>query len=217
MIGNRENSKISKIIRVAGQLPLFTLDDLASVETNKQYLRILLSRYVKSGAVLRLKKGVYVAKNYIDRVERAGRARAYAEFLTGVLYEPSYISLEYILHQHGLIPEAPVAVTAVARKKTAVFSTPFSTYRYHTIKPTLFTGFTSKRDGDYIIFRASAAKALFDFLYFRKSHLENTEAIRELRININMFKKSDKRELAHYVKLEGSIRMKHIFTALWKN
>ena len=196
---------------------MFTLDDLASIESDKGYLRILLSRYVKSGAVYRLKKGLYVTKEYIDRIEKSCRTGVYAEFLAGVLYEPSYLSLEYILHRHGLITESPAIITAVARKKTAVFATSFGTYRYHTIRPLLFTGFTSKRDGDYIIFRASAAKALFDFLYLRKNNLANAEAIRELRINFDVCKESDKRELARYIKLEGSARMRNIFTALWKN
>lgn len=214
---NKENSKISRIIAVAKQLPIFTLDDLATVETDKHYLRVVLSRYVKSGVVRRLKKGLYVATGYIDHIEKSGRTGVYAEFLAGVLYEPSYLSLEYVMQRHGLITESPVVVTAVTRKKTAVFSTPFGTYRYHTMKPALFTGFTSKRDGDYIIFRASAAKALFDFLYFRKNHLATDGAISELRINLHALKERDKLELKRYIKLEGSVRMKNIFTSLWKN
>lgn len=214
---NGKNSKSGRIIEVARRLPVFTLDDLVSIESDKSYLRILLSRYVKSGAVRRLKKGLYVTKEYLDRVEKSGRTGAYAEFLTAVLYTPSYLSLEYVMHQHGLITESPVVVTAVARKKTASFFTPFGAYRYHTIKLALFTGFMSKRDGDYLIFRASAAKALFDFLYFRKSHLANADAIGELRINLDVLQESDKHELAGYIELEGSVRMKHIFTTLWKN
>jgi len=214
---NRKDSKSGRIIRIAGRLPVFTLDDLASIESGKSYLRILLSRYVKSGAASRLKKGLYVTKEYLDRIEKSGRADAYAEFLVAVLYTPSYLSLEYVMHQHGLITESPVVVTAVARKKTASFSTPFGVYRYHTIKQALFTGFTSKRNGDYLIFRASRAKALFDFLYFRKSHLANAKAIEELRINLDALQESDKQELARYIELEGSARMKNIFTTLWKN
>lgn len=214
---NGKISKSGRIIRVAGRLPVFTLDDLASIESDKHYLRILLSRYVKSGMVRRLKKGLYVTKEYVDAVEKSGRVGAYAEFLSAVLYTPSYLSLEYVMHQHGLITESPVVVTAVARKKTASFSTPFGAYRYHTIKPALFTGFTSRRDGDYLIFRATAAKALFDFLYFRKNHLANADAIGELRINLGALQENDKQELRRYIDLEGSARMKSIFTTLWKN
>jgi len=214
---NSRNSKISKIIEVAKQLPVFTLDDLASVETNRKYLSILLSRYVKSGKVVRLKKGMYVTRDYLDQVDKPGRSIIYAEFISGILYEPSYLSLEYVLHQHGVITEMPTAITIVARKKTASFKTPFGTCQYHSIKPLIFTGFTSKRDGDYLIFRASLAKALFDFLYFRKNNLINEKIIAELRLNLEVFHENDKRELRRYIELEGSIRMKNIFKILWKN
>jgi len=213
---NSKNTKIGRIIEVARRLPIFTLDDLASIETNKSYLRILLSRQVKQGNVARLKKGTYVAKEYLDGVEKSGRLPAYAEFLAGVLYEPSYLSLEYILHQHNVITESPIAVTAVTRRKTASFSTPFGSYKYHSIASALFTGYTAKRDGDYLIFRASPAKALFDFLYFRKNHLAEKEAIKELRLNLDSLNRSDEKELKRYVLAEGSARMKKIYETLWK-
>lgn len=207
-------SKIDRIIEAAKRLPIFTLNDLASVETDRAYLRITLARYVKSGSVIRLKKGMYVVKDYMDNVEKTGRVSVYAEFLAGVLYEPSYLSLEYILHQHGVITESPSTLTAVARKKTALFSTPFGAYLYHAITPALFTGFTSKRDGGYIIFRASLAKALFDFLYFRKHNLPTGESIKELRLNLGVLNKDDKRELAGYIETEKSSRMKDIYKDL---
>ena len=213
---NRGNSKISKIIGVANSLPVFTLDDLASIESDKRYLTMLLSRHVKSGNVVRLKKGMYVTRHYLDGLEKSGRAGAYAECISGIIYSPSYLSLEYVLHQHGVITELPVAVTLVSPKKTASFVTPFGVYQYHSIKPDLFIGFTSKRDGDYLIFRASLAKALFDFLYFRKNQLANEAAIGELRLNLEVMKRSDKAELARYVELEGSARMKEIHKILWK-
>ncbi len=213
---NKSNSKIGKIIEVAKRLPVFTLNDLASVETNKKYLRVALARNVKSGSLTRLKKGVYVAKEYLDNLEKSGRTRSYAEFLAGILYEPSYLSLEYILHQHNIITESPVAVTAVALKKTASFATIFGRYSYHNVAPRLFTGFSTRRDREYLIFRASLAKALFDFLYFRKCQLINEGSIKELRLNLEALKNSDKKELEKYVELEGSARMKTIYKILWK-
>ncbi len=215
-MGNRKKSKIGRILEVAQRLPVFTLNDLASMETNKKYLRILLARHAKSGNLLRLKKGMYVTKEYLDHTEKAGHLKAYAEFLAGILHEPSYLSLEYILHQHSVITESPVAMTAVTHKKTASFLTPFGMIRYHSISPKLFTGFSTTREGDYLLFRASQAKALFDFLYFRKTHLVNQEAIRALRLNLNDFRESDKKELARYMGTEGSRRMKTIYKMLWK-
>lgn len=213
---NRGDSKIGRIIEVASRLPVFTLSDIASMETDRTYLRILLSRYAKSGAITRLKKGMYVTKEYLDTVEKDSHLKSYAEFLVGILYTPSYLSLEYVLHQHSVITESPVAVTAVTRKKTASFSTPFGVYQYHSITPALFTGFSTVRDGDYLIYRASVAKALFDFLYFRKSSLMNVEVIKELRLNLDGLNGNDRKELVRYIALEGSLRMKHIYETLWK-
>ncbi len=214
---NRGNSKISKILETARHLPVFTLDDLASIETDRKYLTVLLSRRVRSGNVVRLKRGMYVTRDYLDQVEKSGRTGAYAECLACLLYGPSYLSLEYELHRHGIITEMPVGVTMVTRKKTASFAPPFGTYKYHSIKQPLFIGFKPVRDGDYLIFRASPAKALFDFLYFRKNQLSDKAAIGELRLNLGALKREDKTELAGYVELEGSVRMRDMLKTLWKN
>ena len=44
---------------------------------------------------------------------------AYLEFLAGALYTPSYLSMEYVLHGHGMLTDMPVAFTAATKKKTA--------------------------------------------------------------------------------------------------
>lgn len=212
---NKGKSKISAIFSVAEKLPFFTLDDLASMETNKTYLKILLSRYEKSGKAARLKKGVYVAKNYLDVLEKSGRISAYSEFLSGVLYQPSYLSLDYILYKHNILTEAPINFTAVAKKKTISFSNRFGTFFYHKIKPDLFCGFETVQEGGFTIFRATKAKALFDFLYFRKHGIISKEAADELRLNLEVFNSKDKTELKNYIKKEGSKKMKEIYHYLF--
>lgn len=207
---NRADSKIQNILAKASTLPLFTLDDLASIETDRTYLKILLSRHEKSGGVFRLKKGTYVTRAYVDVIEKSDRVTAYAEFLAGVLYAPSYVSLEYILHQHGIITESPVHITAISKNKTTAFSTRFGRFQYHSIAPKLFCGFTTRRDGDFLIRRASPAKALFDYLYFRKRYIPDERAVEELRLNLDDFGRAEQKEFAGYVVLEGSARMKKI-------
>lgn len=212
---NKGKSKISVIFSVAEKLPFFTLDDLASIETNKTYLKILLSRYEKSGKAVRLKKGVYVAKNYLEDLEKSGRISAYSEFLSGVLYQPSYLSLDYILYKHNILTEAPINFTAVAKKKTTSFSNRFGAFFYHKIKPDLYCGFETVREGGFMIFRATKAKALFDFLYFRKHGIINKDAAGELRLNLEVFDSKDKKELKSYIKKEGSKKMKEIYHYLF--
>ena len=61
---NNTETKIKRILALTESLPCFTIDDLVSVEKNKDYLKNLFSRQEKSGALIRLKKGVYVTERY---------------------------------------------------------------------------------------------------------------------------------------------------------
>jgi len=212
---NKGESKIWTIFSKAEKLPFFSLDDLASMEKDKNYLKTLLSRYKKSGKTIRLKKGIYVAKTYIDGIEKAGFITDYAEFLTGTLY-PSYLSLDYILHKYNIITEMPVNFTAITKKKTTSFVNEFGKFVYHNVKPSLFCGYETIKKGDFSIFKATKTKALFDFLYLRKDHIVNEEAARELRLNLEEFNNKDKKELIGYIEVEGSKAMKRIYKYLFK-
>lgn len=70
---NEPKSKISRIISLASKLPYFSLDNLSAVEKDKNYLKVLFSRYSKAGKIIRLKKGLYVAKEYIEEAKKKWR------------------------------------------------------------------------------------------------------------------------------------------------
>jgi len=184
------------------------------METDKTYLKILLGRYAKTGKVFRLKKGLYVAKDYIDNAEKRGYFSAYLDFLGGVLYEPSYLSLDYVLYRHNLLTDVPVNLTLITKNKTATFSNRFGTFLYYKIKDELFCGFELIKEGKFSFFRASKAKALFDYLYLRKNILPVREAVKELRINVENLTRADIKELKGYVAMEGSKKLKEIINNL---
>lgn len=207
---NEENFKIKQIMTLVKTLPYFSIEDLISLEKNKHYLKIIFSRYEKLGKLIRLKKGMYVTKDYIDELEKRGEFSNFLEFLSGVLYFPSYLSLEYVLYQYNLLTEIPKNFTAISKKKTAFFSNKFGNFFYHKIKDKLFFGFEILKEGDFLIFKATKAKAIFDFLYLRKNEILNKESFKELRLNLKEVSKKDKKELESFVKLEGSKKMKEI-------
>ena len=72
----------------------------------------------------------------------------------------------------------------VGKNKTARFSNRFGRFFYHKIKDPLFCGFDIGKDGNFTILEATKVKALFDFLYIRKTFLVDEKAIEELRLNI---------------------------------
>jgi len=219
MIGNDSASKTKTISELVKTLPFFDFQDIAPVEKNRTYLAIILSRYIKSGKFIRLKKGFYTTKEYVDETQKNRSFSRYLEFLANVLYQPSYLSLEYVLSQHSLITEVAANFTSVTINKTKHFSNSLGRFFYHTVKNELFSGFNIEKEGNLTILKATKTKALFDFLYLRKNLLSDENTVEELRLNLLNLTGRDIRELKKYVDSEGSKRMKNIFNLiveLWK-
>lgn len=195
-------------------MPYFTLANLSVIEKNREYLKIFLSRMSKSDEITRLKKGMYVSKNYLDSIKMAGKYNDYCEFIASAMYEPAYLSVEYVLAEHNLLTEAVYNFTLVSTNKTNSITNKLGSFSYYTVKKDLFFGFKLKSSDDYLIYKANLAKALFDFLYIRKDSLINIKTAEELRLNLENLKNKDIAELKKYIKKEGSKKMKNIFNWL---
>lgn len=211
---NNKKTKIGNIISLVEKLPYFNFDDLVGIEKDRTYLKIIFSRYEKTGKLMRLKRGFYVTKEYIDDIQKKGAFSSYTEFLANILYQPSYLSLDYILYQNNLLTEVPNNFTSVTRNKTMSFSNNFGNFFYHKVKDKLFCGFEMVEENNYTVWRATKAKALFDYLYLRRNILTNKKAVKELRLNSDNLTKSDIKELRKYLKIEGSKKMEEIFNSL---
>jgi len=211
---NSEN-RSKKIISLTERLPLFTFDDLAGVEKNRSYLGIILHRHEKSGKFLRLKKGVYTANSYIEKMKNRGQIEIFMDFLANFLYQPSYLSLETVLYRYNILTDVPFHLTSITKNKTIIFDNKLGHFFYYKIKPSLFCGFELREEIDFSISRATKAKALFDFLYLRKNMLPVKEAVKELRLNVENFNRTDIKELKKYVAIEGSKKMKEIIYYLF--
>ncbi|MBM3250814.1 MAG: hypothetical protein FJZ07_01055 [Candidatus Nealsonbacteria bacterium] len=211
----RNEEKISKkVIKLVEKLPYFSIGNLKLAGVGSEYLRILAVRMVKRGDFIRIKKGFYTTKFFVDKMRSENRYSEFLESLAIETYSPSYLSLDYVLYQNNLLTELPVNFTLVSKSKTASFNNPLGNFIYHKIKDTLFLGFKVEKKGEFLIYRATVAKALFDFLYFRKDLLINKETIKELRLNLGEMLPEDKKEFKTYIDLEGSIKMKEIYDKL---
>ncbi len=83
-----------------------------------------ITALLRKGDIIRIKKGLYIfGENY--------RRRPYSrEILANLMYGPSYISLEYALHYHGMIPERVESVTSVTTARARAFDTPAGRFTY---------------------------------------------------------------------------------------
>jgi hypothetical protein len=99
------------------------LDDLREYDRPRDKITDLL----RQGAIIRIKKGIYV---FGERYRRLPYSR---EVLANMIYGPSYISLDYALHYYGMIPERVEAVTSVTCSRGRRFSTPVGLFIYRGI------------------------------------------------------------------------------------
>jgi hypothetical protein len=89
--------------------------------------RMKISRLLAKGTIVRVKKGLYILGESLRR-------RPYCrELLANLIYGPSYISLEYALHYHGLTPERVETVTSVTCGRSRTFDTPVGAFSYRMI------------------------------------------------------------------------------------
>lgn len=140
---------------------------IVAFNTPPSTLKLQLHQWLKAGDLVSLKRGLYVFSDArVDKVEVARR-----------LYWPSYISLEYALNLHGLIPDVPFSITLVTPKITRRFNTPYGQFVYRKIKKEAFFGY----DPQTLI--AEKEKALIDYLYLDGYRFTpRTDFWRELRL-----------------------------------
>ena len=212
---NRKESLTKEIMRKVERLPYFTIDNLKIIGAPLYQIRIALSRLEKRGIIIRLKKGFYASKKFIENTKMNGMYTPFMEFIATRLYSPSYLSLDYVLYENNLLTELPVSFTLVTRNKTFSISNGLGRFIYRKIKDGLFCGYRVEKRNGYIYYKADKVKALFDFLYLRKKMILNREMAEELRLNLEVFKRSDIKRLKEYVDQEASRKMKEIFHFLF--
>ncbi len=168
--------KRDALIDVVGREPIFTTGMLLTAGVDVQDVRKQLSRWTHDGTVVQLRRGLYsLGARY-----RATDPHPYE--VSNALVTGSYVSLETVLADHGLIPEAVFSTTAVTTGRQGSRKTPFGLFVYHHIRTDLFWGYESVPIGNgRIAFVATAEKALLDLAYLR-TRSDQVGFARELRL-----------------------------------
>lgn len=181
------------------KLLVFTKDAMRQIEPKENVLNFNISYWLKTGRIIALKKGVYILA---DRYEKENDKSGFLEYLANLIYQPSYLSAEYVMAKYGLLTESVFGISSVSKKTSRMFKNKLGVFTYYSILPELFTGFETKLVGGISIFIAKKEKAVFDFLYFRllKSAVINSKVIEELRINWENMTKSEFKKMFEYTK-----------------
>lgn len=169
-----------------------------------------LSRMAEHGECFPITKGLYETDPNVP-----------AYLLAGSIYGPSYISFEYALNYHGLIPEAVYTVTSATfeKKKKKRYETSFGTFTYRDVPSEAFPlGIRLVQEKDYFYRIAEPEKALCDQLY-TISPIQNTQELlrlltEDLRIEEAELKKLDINRVCEYSKAYHTTNIKKLCSLL---
>ncbi|HNT67194.1 MAG TPA: hypothetical protein PKN04_15525 [bacterium] len=133
---------------------LFLMDHLKAYASP----RAKLTQMIKSGEIIKVRRGLYVWPP---------PASWSLKTLANKIYGPSYISFEYALSYHQMIPERVEMITCASRakNKSKTFITPVGRFFYASIPASAYPyGIVRKEaaDGPFLI--ATPEKALCDTL-----------------------------------------------------
>lgn len=137
---------------------VFHASDLANLWNirNPQTLHTTLSRYVASGLLHRLHKGLYTLQPNADLDPRLLGIKA--------LHTPAYVSCESVLFDHGIINQPPQEITLVSRisKRFTIAHHRFRSRKLHDNFLMNDAGVTTHHG----VRIASLPRAVVDMLYF---------------------------------------------------
>ena len=175
-----------------------------------------INELIRSGVIVRVKKGLYV---FGPKARQAGVCK---ESLANLIYGPSYISMEYAMAYHGLIPERVETITSVTSMRDKKFDTPIGGFTYRYLGPKKYPHEIEQLwvDQQHPILIASPEKALFDYVTLndvpdivsRKAAMDFLRA--DLRIDDDGLKRFDLRKLIHLNSYYKSRSMAFIMEAL---
>lgn len=200
-------------------IPYFTIEgfrQIAGIEKASDYTsRITLSRWVKSGEILRLTKGKYMTRDFY--VSHRSEPSFYS-VISAIIRPQSYISLETILQRYGVLSEITYPITAVTSKHTRVINNMMGTFTYRSIQKNLFNHFKVFEYYGVNYAEATLAKALFDYLYFLPvstfTRIEKFNLVEEFRLNLEDFHPHERQEFGNLIKESGIKKMDEIYTSI---
>jgi predicted transcriptional regulator of viral defense system len=164
-----------KLIQLTGTMSWFDLPLLVqSFGDRREAIRVQLSRWVKQGKVIGLRRGMYTLPDTYRRATLTPAA------LANQLYHPSYLSGLWALGFHDMIPEGVVWLTSVTPRVPRRFENPFGVFDYRHIKQDCFFGYQMVTYGGQEILVAEPEKALLDHWHLTAGEWTE-ERIEEMR------------------------------------
>jgi hypothetical protein len=206
---------MAEIRQLASIGPELDFLSLANTTSEKGDLRGRVSRWMRSGELQGVVKGIYVTAPELRKRPLS------LEILANKIYGPSYVSFEYVLSQAGLIPEAVRTITSATPKRNRNFDTPLGHFSYRHLPLAVYSfGWTRREHSDGSGWlEAQPEKAFLDWLY-RSGSVRSVSALEarlfeDLRLDLDLFRGLDWQRLLEYtVRMPGETFQLHLMKLL---
>lgn len=148
---------LQALLGLVSDLPCFDLHMLIQAfPQRREAARLQMSRWIKEGKVIGLRRGVYALAPPYRRGLPAPMV------LANEMYRPSYVSGLYALGHYGMIPEQVIWLTSVTSRGPRHFENPLGVFDYRNVKRDAFFGYTTLERSGHAVLIAEPEKALLD-------------------------------------------------------
>ena len=152
--------KFGFLLATVGDQPVFETGFLLAGDVDPADLRRQLSRWVTSGRLVQLRRGLYALAPPYRKTE------PHPFLVANRLVRGSYVSLQSALAHHGLIPEHVPVTTSVTTGRPQHRENPFGSFEYHHCSPHRLTGYrVEDLGGGQEALVATPAQALADLVH----------------------------------------------------
>ena len=166
----------ARLLEIASSEPVFETGLLLAGAVDPADVRRQLSRWVRSGRIQQLRRGLYaLAAPY-------RKTTPHPFLIANHLVQPSYVSLQAALAHHGLIPEAVVVTTSVTTARPGTRQTVLGSFTYRHLARDWLLGFREVEisPGQRALI-ATPEKALLDLVRLTPS-ADRPAFLQELRL-----------------------------------
>ncbi len=172
-----------------------------------------ISRLVKRGELIRLKKGFYIIAEKIEK------SPVPYEQIANLLYGPSYISFEWALSYYGMIPEGVYVVTSAVATRSKIYTTPLGTFEYAYLGHSRYAiGIDQQENSSGKFLIATPEKALADLVHKKSRKLSSRNLLIDLiegrRIDEDFLKKLDKKHMAEIAECYHSEAVRNLLNTI---
>lgn len=168
--------EFAHLLEIVGDEPVFETGLLLAGNVDPANVRRQLSRWVHSGRLYQLRRGLYALAPPFQKV------RPHPFLLANRLVHGSYVSLQSALAYYGLIPEAVPVTTSVTALRPVRRDTPLGVYEYRHVKKELLFGYQQTDvASDQQAFVAAPEKAVLDLVHLQPQG-DASEYLQQLRL-----------------------------------